>query len=431
MRKLILAISLLAFAGTAGAITNEESYSRLTFNFNTPGARALAMGGAFIGLADDVTAAEANPAGLTTLLKPEISAEIKFLSSKNSVLFASAKPLTGTSTPIYKDYFDQSDSVSFLSFVYPHESWAFSFSRHEQLSIDQHYSTEGAVVPGSASPSSFFRLFPAESNSDISISNYVFAAAYQPMENVKVGASIKISRLNWKSTFRRFTTAWFNTGNLQPGILRTWDIDERQTKPAFNIGAIVKPTEWASVGVVYKRNATFEVTENFTAVFQRQGSNVEEEVSSNTPVTLNVPDTFGAGLSLSPSDKFVVNFDVQRVRYSDLLDNFQIALTGITRPSPSDFNVDDATEIHVGAEYVFSYGSRILAVRGGLYTDPEHSIVYSGGDPIFRVLFPRGEDVTHGTFGMGVVFSGTYQLDVAADIAKSSKAFIISTVAKF
>src|SRR5512134_3069013 len=54
-----------------------EALSGLQFNFGNPGARSLGMGGAFLGLADDASAAEANPAGLTILRKAEISVEAR------------------------------------------------------------------------------------------------------------------------------------------------------------------------------------------------------------------------------------------------------------------------------------------------------------------------------------------------------------------
>src|SRR5215213_9842185 len=54
-----------------------EALSGLQFNFGNPGARSLGMGGAFLGLADDASAAEANPAGLTILRKPEVSIEAR------------------------------------------------------------------------------------------------------------------------------------------------------------------------------------------------------------------------------------------------------------------------------------------------------------------------------------------------------------------
>src|SRR5204863_7128769 len=74
MRKLFILIALVALPAAAQN-TDIESLSGLQFNFGNPGARSLGMGGAFLGLADDASAAEANPAGLTILRKPEISVE--------------------------------------------------------------------------------------------------------------------------------------------------------------------------------------------------------------------------------------------------------------------------------------------------------------------------------------------------------------------
>ncbi len=54
-----------------------EVTGNLQFSFSNPGARSLAMGGAFAGLADDATAAYANPAGLIQLYRPEVSAEFR------------------------------------------------------------------------------------------------------------------------------------------------------------------------------------------------------------------------------------------------------------------------------------------------------------------------------------------------------------------
>lgn len=59
----IVAALLSILVGEVLALTDEEVYRTLNFNFITPGARALGFGGAFIALADDATAAEANPAG--------------------------------------------------------------------------------------------------------------------------------------------------------------------------------------------------------------------------------------------------------------------------------------------------------------------------------------------------------------------------------
>src|SRR5688572_31001893 len=77
MRKALVLIVLFVSLPLAAQNTDIESLSGLQFNFGNPGARSLGMGGAFLGLADDASAAEANPAGLTILRKPEISIEVR------------------------------------------------------------------------------------------------------------------------------------------------------------------------------------------------------------------------------------------------------------------------------------------------------------------------------------------------------------------
>ena len=50
-------------------------FGGINAEFAGGGARSLAMGGAFIALADDATATEFNPAGLWQLWRPEVAAQ--------------------------------------------------------------------------------------------------------------------------------------------------------------------------------------------------------------------------------------------------------------------------------------------------------------------------------------------------------------------
>ena len=67
-RRVVLVAACLAFvpASLVLAQSNQEINAGVQFSFAPPGARSMALGGAFLGLADDATAAYANPAGLTT-----------------------------------------------------------------------------------------------------------------------------------------------------------------------------------------------------------------------------------------------------------------------------------------------------------------------------------------------------------------------------
>src|SRR5688572_21375251 len=85
MKKKLLAVligaSLVGVAAPAFAITDEEGNASIQFAFVPPGARSLGMGGAFVGRADDATAAYTNPAGLTQLRALEIAAQGRRLGS--------------------------------------------------------------------------------------------------------------------------------------------------------------------------------------------------------------------------------------------------------------------------------------------------------------------------------------------------------------
>ena len=73
-----------------GAALGQQFFDTSPFQFNlsTPGARSLGMGGAFLALADDATAAYTNPAGLTNLTVggPEVAVELRHWQFSNVFL---------------------------------------------------------------------------------------------------------------------------------------------------------------------------------------------------------------------------------------------------------------------------------------------------------------------------------------------------------
>ena len=83
LTSLLLSLALaLAPPAPALALTDEEIFRDFRFNFINPGGRSLGMGGAFISIADDATAAQANPAGLTNLVHPQFFLELRHVATK-------------------------------------------------------------------------------------------------------------------------------------------------------------------------------------------------------------------------------------------------------------------------------------------------------------------------------------------------------------
>lgn len=83
-----------------------------------PGARSLALGGAFVAVADDATAAYANPSGLVQLLRPEISVELRAWSDDRVGV---ASDLSG---------------LGFASFVLPRKRWSLAFYGQTLASVE-------------------------------------------------------------------------------------------------------------------------------------------------------------------------------------------------------------------------------------------------------------------------------------------------------
>src|SRR3954453_7227001 len=118
MRRFVFAaiVCSLVALPLAAQNTDIESLSGLQFNFGNPGARSLGMGGAFLGLADDASAAEANPAGLTILRKPEVSVEARNYLEQQMLTTSGTFP--NVSRTAFTHYSQRVD-LTFASIVYP------------------------------------------------------------------------------------------------------------------------------------------------------------------------------------------------------------------------------------------------------------------------------------------------------------------------
>src|SRR5919106_3525316 len=126
MRK--LALILLVALPLSAQNVDIEALSGLQFNFGNPGARSLGMGGAFLGLADDASAAEANPAGLTILRKPEVSLELR--NYEENQIFTTSGTFPDIERTAFKHY-SKRVNVSFASAVVPVKNFTFGAYYHE------------------------------------------------------------------------------------------------------------------------------------------------------------------------------------------------------------------------------------------------------------------------------------------------------------
>src|SRR3954468_2582334 len=80
-RRVVCALALAVWVAASGRLrrqTNLEPNAGVQFNFSPRGAGNLVLGGPFLALAFDASAAYTNPAGLTTIIQPEALIETRY-----------------------------------------------------------------------------------------------------------------------------------------------------------------------------------------------------------------------------------------------------------------------------------------------------------------------------------------------------------------
>ena len=143
--------------------------------------------------------------------------------------------------------------------------------------------------------------------------------------------------------------------------------------------------------------------------------------------SVGFPDVFGAGGAYRSADgALTLSADWCRVRYSTIVD--ELDLEGIF--DPTIITVNDGNELRLGVEYVFFAATPVIAVRGGVWRDPDHR--FRGvADAFTNAVFSGGSSSTvHSSFGIGVAVQN-FQVDVGVDLSSLVDTTSVSAVYSF
>ncbi len=449
----ILVISLLVLLGASDAYgqTNAEVFSGIQLSFSAPGARSLGLGGAFVGLADDATAAFANPAGLTILRKAEVAFEGRSHRYKN--VFTAGGHVFGAPTGIGHDTIDglvidtfenRQENISFLSFVYPKQSWRIAFYKHTPGDFETIVNNQGLFV--GQSPVSW--VWPYQASIDLEIVSVGISGAYKISDRLSVGLGISRDAFNLEAITRRFAR---NVAFIVPDFENEENVDTYQQQwghdedLSFNIGFLWQIPRKFSIGGVYRNGSTFHFSSRTT---RGPASETPGEVSAEVGALFRIPDVYGVGFALAPKDSLRITFDYNRVKYSSLAedtvdiyaapsDDSQLARD--IRAATRKLAIRDSNEYHLGVEFFFVKMKSPLSLRLGCWYDPDHRIRFVGepGQDVssraFSVVFRPSDDVVHYSAGIGIAFGKNerIQIDTAVDTSEITKTFSLSSVYRF
>ncbi|MEP6938608.1 MAG: outer membrane protein transport protein [Rudaea sp.] len=420
--------AMLLSSESVFAITDLETNAAIPFSFANPGARSLGMAGAFVGLADDATAAYTNPAGLTQLVQTEVSLEgrrVETNSPFTSGGSATFNPLATTGIEVGNTK-NTNSSPSFISLVLPRGDWSFAFYRHELAKFNTSFSAGGTLLPNYLVNGQPQEVIPFDGAADLHIVDYGLAIALKANEMISVG--VGVSYYDFSLTSLR--VAAFN-GNLVNAVADSGS----DHGLAGTLGLRLRFNDQWSAGFAYRVNPRFSYKE-IVAVPDSSGGIVS---AGGIRGQFKVPDVISAGVSYHPTDQLVINFDVDRVFYSQLTGKLTSVFGDVPPSTLEHLNVPNGTEAHVGAEYTFANFANPLSIRGGIWHDPRHTIQFdgqpaNGPDLIEAVVFGGGYgSKTHASLGGGVVIPQLHnlQLDAAYDWSDKIKTASLSAVYRF
>jgi len=192
----------------------------------------------------------------------------------------------------------------------------------------------------------------------------------------------------------------------------------------YTASLLYSPADFINIGAVYRFGPEFETT-----YLDSSGNGVKNLV--------NVPDMYGVGVSLRIGSDLTIACDVNRVMYTDLVDDlyfFDSTLVGIKNPwrrNGSEFQTDDATEIHAGFEYILGLAGFPVAMRGGYYFKPDHTIRYTDSTLSYLRKFRQGDDDNIFSAGIGTVIGENGQIDFAASLGDQVEEYVLSMVYRF
>jgi len=345
-----------------------------SFNPVGSGARALGMGGAFIAVADDATAASWNPGGLTQLKKPECSLVGAFYHREEDLTF-------GTNPEADGSHSISDSNINYLSASYPFEA----FDRNMIVSLSyQHLYDFNREAKYLLNQTVGIQTRSDEWNYEQSGSLSAIGLSYgiRVIPNLSLGFTLNfwdddLTPNHWDVKNRKISAATISMPETDMSIPATERLDRIEDYSIggfnFNVGFLWRINyKWTLGGVLkspfkadveYKNQTHSEITPQFYEPFSQ--SYVRED-------ELEMPMSYGLGLVYNISDNFSISGDVYRTEWSDCV--YKNAngneISPITGGSASD--VEPTHQIRIGGEYRFinEENGYLVPVRAGFFYDP-------------------------------------------------------------
>jgi long-subunit fatty acid transport protein len=190
-----------------------------------------------------------------------------------------------------------------------------------------------------------------------------------------------------------------------------------------NIGFLWRINEAITLGGVYKTAFSGDISHRETLYEEITSSQDpgnplwHAESNNNYDEDLDMPASYGIGISYRFSDNLSVAFDLYRTEwddmiYTDHLGNKTSAISGVSEQAS---DIDPTTQIRTGLEYLFITETAIIPVRAGLFYDPAPS--EGGSDDFYGITL--GSGYARGPFAFDAGYQFRFGNNVGSAIYKT------------
>jgi len=369
------------------------------------GARALGMGGAFIGVADDATAASWNPGGLIQLETPEVSMVVSYDRRSEERNFSSNPGASGSQTI---ELFD----LNYLSLAYPFaintKNIIVSLNYQTLYDFNKEIKTSYYYFQPSPGPEGD-RQTSKEVNGYIKALSPAFAIQITPTFSFGFTFNWYSDELGskWETTYKDHLDGLF-AGN--PYYSDTLYKEEYLFNGYnFNLGLMWNVSSSLTLGAVYKSKCSADIS-------YKEESWIETTTQAQTyfpyeeEQTMVMPQSYGIGVAWRFSDAFSMDLDLYRTDWQDYVIRQAdgIELSPITSQPIALSDTQPTHQVRLGGEYLFILDKYIVPVRGGLFYDPEPT-AYNPDD---FYGFSLGSGIAY----KSIVFDVAYQYRWGSDV---------------
>jgi len=381
------------------------------------GARALGMGGAFIAVADDATAASWNPGGLIQLERPEVSVVGEGFVREEENSFGTHPEASG-------DERTTATRLNYLSAAYPFTFWGrnmiVSLNYQGLYNFDRDWSL---LFIQEVTDLSVDQQVDYRQDGDLYALGLAYAIQITPTFSLGLTLNIWDDEFlddEWKAVNHQYGSGTYRGERFLFDILTV----DRYSFSGINVnlGFLWYVTPKLTLGAVLKSpfEADLDHESSFSSsmIFPEDPArNSSTHTTTRSKEKLEMPMSYGVGLAYRFSDAFTVACDLYRTEWDDfvLTDAHGNKTSPVTGESVDESDIRPTVQVRLGAEYlIIGKEEVVVPLRGGVFYDPAPA----KGSPDAYFGFSLGTGVAWGRAIFDVAYQYRYGKDVGTSLLR-------------